>query len=601
MSGESSVLVNKSDPSVSRVSSSHFYLRTNASKVTVIFFALTLVTSSCSGLKKSAPPSLFEEVASGVGIDYTQFRPYECFDPPPCGPLYMSGGAASGDYDNDGYVDLVVTRVNEFPILYRNDGNGHFTDVTAGSGLNIPEARRTNGAAFVDVDSDGCLDLAMTVLYSHRNLLFMGDCRGHFREEGLQRGFAEERAEPSVYGYGIAAGDYDKDGYVDLYVGEWRFDLTFPGAPSDSKLLHNLGAAAPGHFEDASSKAGVTPQKIGGLLTGRFWWTPAFVDLDNDGFQDLLLVGDFASTKLYWNNGDGTFTESTMKAGVGTEENGMGLALGDFNNDGFIDIFVSSIFQTHQCEVAKNEEEICAHWGTSGNRLFKNNGNRTFEDVTDKAGVRNGRWGWGASFLDYDDDGFLDIVQTAGQFYPYPDFRADNFYDDPSFLWKNLNGNTFADVSRDAGLDKVRRGKGLLVMDFDHDGLQDVFVVQNSDKPKLYRNLGAQPRGNWIEVELKGAGPSEKGSNLQGIGAVVKVAPSGGPHVLTAQSVGGSSFLGQNSPALHFGIGTSTEARKVEVYWPVSGCHQESQNVPARSRILFSEQECLRARPRQAG
>ncbi|MER3521226.1 MAG: hypothetical protein C4317_03025 [Acidimicrobiia bacterium] len=138
-------------------------------------------------------------------------------------------------------------------------------------------------------------------------------------------------------------------------------------------------------------------------------------------------------------------------------------------------------------------------------------------------------------------------------------------------------------------------------MDFDHDGLQDVFVVQNSDKPKLYRNLGAQPRGNWIEVELKGAGPSEKGSNLQGIGAVVKVAPSGGPHVLTAQSVGGSSFLGQNSPALHFGIGTSTEARKVEVYWPVSGCHQESQNVPARSRILFSEQECLRARPRQAG
>jgi hypothetical protein len=564
-----------------------------AARIWTALCAVILLASSC---KRAADPlpELFEEVAAHTGIDYIQFRPYECFDPPPCGPLYMSGGAASGDFDNDGYLDLVVTRVNATPILYKNESGSRFTNVTAGSGLDIPEADRANGAAFVDVDNDGCLDLAMTVVYSHRNLLFIGDCKGHFVEDGIARGFAEARSEPSVYGYGIAAGDYDNDGYVDLYVGEWRFDLTFPGAPADSKLLRNRGRDAPGFFEDSSVRAGVVPEKVGGLLTGRFWWTPAFVDLDNDGFQDLLLVGDFKSTKLYWNNGDGTFTESTKKAGVGTEENGMGLALGDYNNDGFLDIFVSSIYQTSQCEVAYNDEEICAHWGISGNRMFKNKGDRTFADVTDDAGVRNGRWGWGASFLDYDNDGLLDLVQTAGQFYPYPDFRADNFFEDPSFLWKNIDGTVFEDVSKGGGFDKVRRGKGLLVFDFDNDGFQDVFIVQNSDRPKLFRNRGSARRGNWIEIEVRGAGPKAGGGSLQGFGARLRAKPAGSERWLTAQVIGGSSFLGQSDPRLHFGLGSAVQAEVIEVFWPVSNCHERLGQIAAGTRVTVSEQDCLR-------
>ncbi len=558
----------------------------------VVFVTLAFVTSACSG-KPEAPPELFDEVASRMGLEYTQFRPYECFDPPPCGPLYMSGGAAAGDFDNDGFVDLAVSRVNETPILYKNERGERFIDVTAGSGLDIEDAKRSNGLAFVDVDGDSCLDLAMTVIYSRRNLLFMGDCKGGFREEGLERGFAEERSEPSVYGYGIAAGDYDRDGYIDLYVGEWRFDLTFPNAPNDSKLLRNRGREAPGYFEDASVAAGVVPEKIGGLLTGKFWWTPAFADLDADGFQDLLLIGDFESTKLYWNNGNGTFTEGTKPSGIGTEENGMGLALGDYDGDGLTDIFVSSIFQSSQCEVAHNEEEICAHWGISGNRMFRNNGDRTFTDTTDEAGVRNGRWGWGASFFDYDNDGLLDLVQTAGQFYPYPDFRADNFYDDPSFLWKNRNGRVFDDMSAKGGFDRVRRGKGLLVFDYDNDGFQDVLIVQNSDRPKLFHNRGSNDASNWIDFEIRGSGPGSGGGNTAGIGATIRVKPEGAAKWLTTQVIGGSSFLGQNGPGVHFGLGPATSVERVVVHWPVSGCSQELTAVPARKRIILSESECL--------
>ncbi len=544
------------------------------------------------------PPDLFAEVSREMGVDYVQFRPYGCFDPPPCGPLYMSGGAAAADYDGDGFTDLLVTRVGEGPILYRNRGGASFEDVTRGSGLDIPAARNSNGVAFLDVDDDGCLDVVMTVVYDRRNLLFMGDCRGRFDEQGVERGLGEPRSDPSVYGYGIAAGDYDRDGFVDLYLGEWRFDLTFPNAPADSRLLRNRGAEAPGHFEDASERAGVTPQKIGGLLTGRFWWTPAFVDLDGDGFQDLLLVGDFKSTRVYWNNGDGTFTDGTVASGLGTEENGMGLALGDYDNDGRVDVFVSSIYQTEQCEVAHNEEEICAHWGISGNRLYRNRGDRTFEDTTDEAGVRDGRWGWGASFLDFDNDGLLDLAQTAGQFYPYPDFRADNFFEDPSFLWKNLDGKSFLAVSERAGLDSVRRGKGMVVFDHDEDGFLDVFVVQNSDRPRLFQNLGRdRTSGAWLFVELRGAGAAEGGSNRGGIGAIVRVRAAEGK-AWVKELVGGSSFLGQNQPALHFGLGPA-QVVDLEVYWPRSGCRQEFEKVKARSRLVVSERDCLaeQARP----
>jgi hypothetical protein len=568
----------------------------------MLLAAILLATTACAATKGSPKSSVgwFEETSASSGIDYRQFRPYECFDPTPCGPLYMSGGAAAGDVDNDGLVDLVVTRVNDYPVLYRNLGAGKFADTTAESGLQIEEARRGNGVALADLDNDGCQDLIMTVVYSSRNLLFMGDCKGHFTEEGVERGLGEPRPQPSVYGYGIAVGDYDRDGWLDLFLGEWRFDLTFPGAPNEARLLKNKGNGGPGFFEDMT-QASLRLEKLPGLLRGSFWWSPVFADLDSDGCQDLLLVGDFKSSKLFWNDCRGGFTEAGPRSGFGTEENGMGVAVGDIDHDGLLDIFVSSIYQTSQCEVAHNEEEICAHWGISGNRLYKNRGDRTFDDITDLGGVRNGRWGWGASFLDFDNDGHLDIVQTAGQFYPYPDFRADNFFDDPTFFWVGRGDGTFEDASDKSGVSSTRRGKGLLVFDPNGDGLPDIFIVQNSDKPRLYANrlsemrsnAGAERKpGNWLGVRLVGSGPANGGSNRDGIGAQVRVRVGMLASPLVAEKIGGSAFLGQNEPTLHFGIGEATQA-EVEVYWPKSDCRQRVVAAEVNKILTIEEADCL--------
>lgn len=567
----------------------------------VALVSLALLSASCAATESNSGAVFFEEVSRRSGLDYVQFRPYECFDPIPCGPLYMTGGAAAGDFDLDGSVDLVVTRVNAYPILYRNRGDGTFDDVTAGSGLEIEAAKRGNGAAFADVDADGCLDIVMTVVYWYRNLLFMGDCQGHFREEGERRGIGTAKPQPSVYGFGIAAGDFDRDGWLDLFLGEWRFDLAFPEAPNEARLLRNRGAAAPGHFEDVTDVR-VRLVKKPGLLQGSFWWSPVFADVDRDGCQDLVLVGDFETSKLFWNDCEGRFVEAPPTAGFGTDENGMGVAIGDYDGDGLPDIFVSSIFQTSQCEVAHNEEEICAHWGISGNRLYKNRGDRTFEDTTDASGVRNGRWGWGAAFLDFDNDSHLDLAQTAGQFFPYPDFRADNFFDDPSFLWVSDGTGKFHDMTKEAGLDAVRRGKALLVVDADSDGMPDIFVVQNSARPVLLRNRlweafhrGETERrpGKWLKLQLKGAGPLGDATNPDGVGAQVVVTPRGG-RPMFKERLGGTAFLGQGEPLLHFGLGDSDRA-VVEVFWPVSGCRHAIEAL-AETVLVIEESECLAIR-----
>ena len=274
---------------------------------------------------------------------------------------------------------------------------------------------------------------------------------------------------------------------------------------------------------------------------GVWSFSSRFTDLDRDGYADLVVASDFNTSRLYWNNGDGTFTDGTASAGVGSDENGMGLTVADCDGDGLLDIFVTSIYHTDPPNQGHNQG---GNYGTSGNRLYRNNGDRTFADVTDLAGVRDGGWGWGASFLDFDNDGDLDLAMTNGFFGPISDF-----YTDPSRLWKNNGNGTFTDVSTASGITDTGQGRGLLTLDFDNDGDLDIFIVNNGAQPILYRNDQGY-NYSWLKLRLEGTS-----SNRDGLGAIVLVERGDGLPPMVREVDGGSNYLSQNDIVVHFGLG----------------------------------------------
>lgn len=555
-----------------------------------VMTAAMLLLTACSP-RSAAPGEYFEEVTDATGINYTQFNGYDCFDPVICGPDFMAGGVAAGDYDSDGNIDLLVTRLNDYPILYRNRGDGTFEDRTKDAGLlEGPKLTRSNGAAWADLENKGCPDLIITALRDRRNYLYSNDCRGRLTEVGIERGFAHQREEESVYGFGIGVGDYDRDGFLDILTGEWRYDAIYPGAPSNARLFRNLGARRPGFFEDQTEQAGLTISVTGGWLPGHFAFSPVFADLDRDGYQDIYIGADFNRGQLLWNNRDGTFTDTTRDARVDSDENGMGVAIADFDADGLPDIFVSSIYQTGSaCGDKILDREFCALWGESGNRLYRNGGDRRFEDWTDRAGVRDGGWGWGSMPLDFQNRGTVDIAQTAGQFWPYQGMGADRFHDDTTRLWRNDGRGRFDEVASSAGIAPTRKGKGLAIVDLNNDGFEDIAVAENSGRLRLFRNLAKPADNRWIEVL-----PVGSKSNRDGVGSVVTVTAFQDAKPQYKEVIGGAQFLGQSKRSLHFGLGPETrKVKEVTIDWPVSGCRQVEADVPVNSRIELREADCL--------
>ncbi len=495
----------------------------------------------------------------------------------------MTGGAAVADFDGDGWVDLVVTRYGGHPLLYRNRGDGSFDDVSDGSGITMPGG--ANGAGWADIDNDGDPDLYLTQCdrravgdrSDHR--LFVNDGTGKFSEEAFLRGAALRGR--SRYGTSVAFGDYDRDGWIDIHVCEWG-SQPFPISPAVAgmtRLLRNRGAAAPGHFEDVTESAGVSIEGLVGYgpvegdMPGNWAFSSRFTDLDGDGWPDLVIAGDFSTSRLFWNDGAGGFVDGTVDAGVGTDENGMGLAVADYDGDGRLDIFVTSIFQ-----LLPPGERPVGNWGISGNRLFRNLGGRVFDDTTAAAGVRDGDWGWGASFGDFDNDGRLDLAMTNGFAYP----PAEEFVSDPSRLFQNVGGGVFEDVSRAAGIVDTGSGKGLLTFDFDRDGDLDIFIVNNAGLPVLYRNDQATAN-NWLKVRLRG-----RTSNRDGVGAKLVLALDGG-ETFVREVDGGSNYLSQNERTIHFGLGTyDGGSPTLTVWWP-SGLRQVLHGVPVDRELSIVE------------
>jgi len=533
----------------------------------------------------------FTDITEQAGLAYAQYAPADpltCLTDPDtfsCEIEWMTGGAAVADVDGDGWSDLYVTRLDAHDLLFRNNGDGTFEDATASAGLAGFELQ-SNGAGFADVDRDGDPDLYVTTIglgddpTNARFYLFINDGTGRFTEEAVARG-AHVTSSLDRGGYGVAFGDYDGDGWVDIYTTDWRGPTPAVALPH-ARLLRNRGLEAPGHFEDATEAAGVqidqSPDCVQALRCETWSLAPAFVDLDADGWLDLAIASDFGTSALFWNDGDGTFTDGTAAAGVGTDENGMGSTFGDYDGDGDLDWFVTSIFDPDAiCETGP-----CA-WDSSGNRLYRNDGSRTFTDATDTAGVRDAGWGWGAVFFDADNDGDLDLVATNGVDFPFATIDAP-YEHDPMRFWENDGSGGMAEASAAVGLTDTGSGKGLLTFDYDRDGDLDLFVVNNATGGILYRNDGGSAN-DWLRVRVAG-----RRSEIEGRGARIEVTPApGGPTQVRAVGAG-SHFLGQSERIAHFGLGPGPggPVHEVHVTWP-SGKTRTWEDVPRNDLLVAAE------------
>lgn len=513
-------------------------------------------------------PVVFNDVTATSGIDYVQ-----CVAPCLGPPTPMTGGAAAGDFDGDGNVDLYVTRGDAADILYRNNGDGTFNDVTASSGIN--RVLGSNGAAWGDIDNDGDIDLYVTSTNDTRFYLYINNGTGVFTEEAVARGASTEGIDVHD-GFSASLGDYNKDGYLDIHTTEWRHDAkNVTGALSNSRLLRNRGSINPGSFDDVTQTAGVALDSIdGGIANGTYAFTSKFTDLDNDGLLDLAVSADGKESRLFWNNGDGTFTDGTVSAGVAGDENGMGTAISDVNGDGLLDWFVSSIY---------DPDALCAPnalgIGTTGNRLYINNGDRTFTDATTAVGVRDGGWGWAATFIDYDNDGDQDLIQTNGVQFP-GNPNTDCWEKDQMRLFDNDGSGIFTEKASTVGLFETGAGKGLLKFDYDNDGDLDVFIVNTWGQPVLYRNDGGN-NNDWLRVEFD--------TTDQFVGARILVEQVQGGPTQIREVNNNSNFLAQDEVVSHFGLGQgSLPVSSVTIRMP-SGVIRNFTDVPRNSVLTVTD------------
>jgi hypothetical protein len=541
----------------------------------------------------------FTDVSMEVGLVDTAYFPGDW--PPECDPegdgwvgipckMYLQGaGAAVGDFDDDGWPDIYLSRLVGPGLLFRNrlgeGGDPAFEEVGLARGL--VDELGGNGAAWVDVDGDRDLDLYVTTMgldqrfWFYRNQLAETGT-ADFVEEAHDRNLALDDGVPH-FGFSIGVGDYDRDGWLDLYTSEWRPG----GAPtqdtSHARLLRNLGDLQPGVFEDRtqSANASMLMQNPEGLHA----FSPAFVDLDEDGWQDLAVASDNGTSRLFWNQGDGSFIDGTPKAGVSLERNGMGSTFGDFDGDGHLDWYVTAIFSPDEDVECGNP--VC---GRGGNRLYRSVGPRCFEDVAEDYGVHIGGWGWGAAMWDPDNDGDIDIVETNGFQVPHGP-PGLYFVNDPMRFWHNgselLGEAAFAEYAVFAGLADNGQGRGLVNFDYDRDGDEDLLTVDNSGlhgtSTKLWRNETGNQH-SWLAVELDGLD-----GNRHGVGARIELQRSPtSPKQVRVIGVG-SHFLGHGEYRAHFGLGPdASPVFELRVLWP-SGEVTTLEGVEAGQVLVVAE------------
>jgi hypothetical protein len=498
----------------------------------------------------------------------------------------MGGGCAFIDYDDDGWMDLFLlggrtldgTPPGSGNRLYHNNRDGSFTDVTTKAGLADPGW--AVGVCIGDYNNDGFEDLFLTY-YGH-NRLYHNNGDGTFTDVTSKAGLLHIG---NRFGAGCTFLDYDRDGHLDLFVSNYvDFDLATAPKPSTlvatcsyqgvavycgprglplpvHALYHNNGD---GTFTDVSKASGIDSVQTSYGLTA------VALDIDEDGWPDILVAADSTPGLLFINNHDGTFREEALLRGMavsgdGQAMAGMGIAPGDYDLDGHIDIFRT-------------------HYQLQPSGLYHNFGKGEFDDVSTVSGIAAERRfvSWGAGMFDLDNDGWPDIFYVTGNVYPelervFSKFPARS----QPIVFRNLGNGKFAQLGEEAGLALAARhcSRGCAFGDFDNDGDLDILVMNQNEAPSLIRNDA--PKGNyWLKVRLEGTK-----SNRSAIGSRVLVRYGG--KVQAQEVMSQSSYCSVNDPRLHFGLGPATRA-DVEVRWP-SGLIESFKSVAANQLVSLRE------------
>ena len=530
----------------------------------------------------------FTEVSKSAGINFQHFWK----DRSSQLPEDMGSGAAWGDYDNDGFDDLFVVNfrgpltlsmeeASQSPAtckLYHNNGNGTFTDVTEQAGLALRICGM--GAGWGDFDNDGLLDLVVT---SYPDLYLLhnnGD--GTFTDVSQRSGFSRFKG----FWAGASWGDYDRDGNLDLYVCgyvkyaynpedadkvslQFKAEVPFSLNPSSFEpernlLFHNEGN---GRLTEVARSAGVDNP------TGRSL-SAAWCDFDEDGWLDLYVANDVSDNALYRNLGNGKFSDISHTTWVADPRGAMGLAIGDWDNDGDFDIFIT-------------------HWIAQENALYSNMrigvrgvkpGRIVFMDIADQVGLGQISLDfvkWGTSFFDYDNDGKSDLYVATGSTFQEETDKRKLIPSRHLLFWNKGEFDGFYDVSSVSGkiFEQKTVGRGAAFADYDNDGDVDIFVVNHGGPAWLLRNDGGN-RQHWLEIRCRGT------KNRFAVGALVKVTLAG---ITQMQQIGSQpSYLSQNSLTAHFGLGQSNSADLVAVTFP-SGKTVQQENVRANQTITIEE------------
>ncbi len=559
-------------------------------RLTLLATALLIPPSIVGqGTRKPQPPTpaaaaIFEDATARAGI---RFRLT-------CGTtqkLYimetLCGGVAHFDYDRDGKVDIFLVngstldalRTGKHPPskLYRNNGDGTFTDVTEAAGLT--QGGWGHGAAVGDFDNDGWPDLYITYFTGGR--LYRNTGKGTFVDATAAAGVGNE----GRWGTSAAFGDYDHDGFLDLYIANY-VDLDLENLPafgsgpfcqyrgipvscgprglkgSRDRLYRNNGDAT---FTDVTGKLGIDPQAYYGL--GVIWG-----DVNADGCQDVYAANDSSPSLLYLGDCKGGLKEAGVTAGVaysedGREQAGMGVDFGDYDHDGRPDLTKTN-------------------FSDDTNNLYRNNGDGTFTDMAGPAGfgpVSIPLLGFGVRFFDFDNDGWKDVFVANGHVNPQVDqYKLGITYAQRSLLFRNLGNGRLDEMGERAGPALVARhvGRGLAVADFDNDGRLDLLVTDLDDSPALLHNV-ARGAGNWLRIRTIGSK-----SNRDGYGTRVQV--TAGSLTQTDEVRASSSYLSSSDSRLHFGLGKAPRADRIVVRWP-SGRIDTLSGVAANQEIVIEE------------
>ena len=512
----------------------------------------------------------FTEVSRDLGIDYSSSPNF-----------LMGGGGAFFDYNNDGHLDLYFTAGNRRDLLYKNNGDGSFTEVGEAAGILETEEYYTMGVATGDVDNDGDRDIFVATFGRQadqfaRNLFYRNNGDGTFSEVAASIGM-----DQASYSASATFGDVNMDGYLDIYVANYIITQGAIETDANGNIISFSPECHPnflylnngdGTFTESAALLGLDNVFDG---NGGCGLAVTFTDFDDDAYPDIYLANDFgewaSSNKLFRNQYPTTqFSDVSLATGMNIQMFAMGIAIGDYDEDQDLDYYVTNI---------------------RGNVLLQNQGNGTFQDRAAILGVDNVftddkfTTGWGAVFFDYDNDSHLDLALANG-FVGTEPIIATAVRDEDK-LYRNNGDATFTDVSDAEGFNNAEINRGIITGDYDNDGDLDIFVSVLEDFESIdphmliYRN-DTDNGMNWLKVDLQGTK-----SNRDGFGSRVRL--YAGDRTLMREIDGGSSFASQHSSTAHFGLGTIDVVDSLEITWP-GGNKQVLRNVAVNQNVLITEE-----------